>query len=1541
MKTREKIMLYALLPFAFLMHGVKTLCKCVARKSKPAIAMLVAVTLMLSVMPMTAFAADYDSWINGATISVGTYDLNGTTITINGKLIIDGDVIIKNGTIKRDTGFTGTMLTVGDDDSLTLEHVTIDGGAVWSGTTDSVLQRGTTNAGISSFDVLLYVDGSVSLNEGTVLQNNCVRSSVTGTGGAITVRAGGSLEINGATIRNNANMGENGGAIKTYGAATITMNDGEIYGNSAYGHGGAVQIWANTYPAEEYAVFTMNGGVIRNNRGGTGRTAIGGGVVISNYSAFIMNGGSIIDNATSGNGGGVAFSDDDTSMSVSGDAVISGNKSGSTENNLYIGSKSCNILTVGEMTYEANIGIRMAYGTGVFTQGGADYYGNFKSDNTAYTVMFSGDNLKIDAHNSHSFRYTVSEESESQITQMCTCGHKETVTLKSDADAYKYTGSPLTPVTAVYSDGWSGEKNAEIQYVGNTNVGTAKATLTIGGKTIEKTFKIVKGDAPVITFPEAVNSITYGQPIKDAGLTFTSNEYGTFNWTGPNGIANAGIYGHAVDFVPNSDALNNYDWASLDGQNGLQWIEGRQALCAFVDVTINKADADYTAPTANNLTYNRVEQNLVATGTVSGGTMEYVLGTDSTTAPTTGWSETVPQGKNAGTYYVWYKVVGDRNHNDVTPACVPVTIARKDISTAEIIGETEYYTGEAYKNDVFVYLDGVLLKASDCEYEYSNNVNVGTATVVATGVGNYTGTVTGHFNIEYYPYAENATVEGTLGQNGWYIGEVTLKAPQGFKIATSQDGEWLDTISVNTERDGNMTYYLKSNLNGFVGQKNLLLEIDLSNPNAEISIGENRWNSFLNTITFGLFFKETKTVSIVASDTMSYVARIEYVISDGEITEFDDIAWNLYSGAFNIQPNSKNVIYAKVTDDSGRYTIVNTDGIVLYTDSVALTDSIVTTYKAGVDKSVAIKLNGNQIREVRNGNTKLDSNDYEISLDGDEITLTLKASYLDTLNAGSYTFTVSYNPLGEIYDYGMDGDEPTNTDISVVIQKAESSVVNISSLDKTYDGSAVSAPTYSVVGDGTVTVEYKLKDADDSAYTTVAPKDAGKYVVRISVAATENYNATSKTADFEIAKKSVMVTATAPDKVYDGTNDVDESAITLEFRGIVAGESVGFSVKESWYNGASVGDDKVVPIVFNVTGDDAKNYTFPTGAEYVAPDYYVEALADITQKELNIVWGDAEFTYDGNEKFPEFTVQGIIDGDVVEFTCIGAATDARHEYVGTITSITGEDSANYKLIETPTKEFVINKADQTAPAVSKVDETISGKNDGKITDVSADMEYRADGEDEYTSITGTTVENLADGRYYVRLKGDNNHNPSPDTEITISAGRMLVVTYKADGAIIDSVEVEYDKDASAPAIPEKEGYTQTAPTWDKDGKNITEDTEINAVYTINEYTITFVDENGTYKTVTVKHGESVEMPEAPTKDGYHVTWETTIDKATGDATIKAVYTEKSSSSSGEAESPQTGDSSNLWLWIALAFVSGGLFFGTLYNKKKREKEEKE
>ena len=56
--------------------------------------------------------------------------------------------------------------------------------------------------------------------------------------------------------------------------------------------------------------------------------------------------------------------------------------------------------------------------------------------------------------------------------------------------------------------------------------------------------------------------------------------------------------------------------------------------------------------------------------------MQYALGKNAKAAPTSGWSASIPKGTKAGTYYVWYKVAGDKNHIDTVPKCIIVKISK-------------------------------------------------------------------------------------------------------------------------------------------------------------------------------------------------------------------------------------------------------------------------------------------------------------------------------------------------------------------------------------------------------------------------------------------------------------------------------------------------------------------------------------------------------------------------------------------------------------------------------------------------------------------------------------------------------------------------------------------------------------------------------------------------------------------------------------------------------------------------------------------------
>ena len=106
---------------------------------------------------------------------------------------------------------------------------------------------------------------------------------------------------------------------------------------------------------------------------------------------------------------------------------------------------------------------------------------------------------------------------------------------------------------------------------------------------------------------------------------------------------------------------------------------------------------------------------------------------------------------------------------------------------------------------------------------------------------------------------------------------------------------------------------------------------DIAVPTGEIKIAENGWKSFLNTITFDLFFKDTQTVTVTAADNSGEAVKIEYLLSDKALTESElaGMTFTAYSAPFSINPDNEYVIYAKLTDTSGNVAYINTNGIVL------------------------------------------------------------------------------------------------------------------------------------------------------------------------------------------------------------------------------------------------------------------------------------------------------------------------------------------------------------------------------------------------------------------------------------------------------------------------------------------------------------------------------------------------------------------------------------------------------------------------------------
>ncbi len=206
----------------------------------------------------------------------------------------------------------------------------------------------------------------------------------------------------------------------------------------------------------------------------------------------------------------------------------------------------------------------------------------------------------------------------------------------------------------------------------------------------------------------------------------------------------------------------------------------------FYTLTITKADATMTKPSGKSLTYNEAAQTLVTAGSAVGGTIQYAIGTSSTSAPTSGWSTNLPTATSVGTYYIWSKVVGDNNHNDVdaTYAC-STTIKAATLGDVTALSASKVYNGSAqYLNAVTCTTSGVTITygTSSGSYPYNSITNTDLG---LTNVGTKT---------VYYKVSKN----GYNDKTGSYVltitkANATMNKPSGKTLVYSEAEQTLIT----------------------------------------------------------------------------------------------------------------------------------------------------------------------------------------------------------------------------------------------------------------------------------------------------------------------------------------------------------------------------------------------------------------------------------------------------------------------------------------------------------------------------------------------------------------------------------------------------------------------------------------------------------------------------------------------------------------------------------------------------------------------------
>ena len=563
--------------------------------------------------------------------------------------------------------------------------------------------------------------------------------------------------------------------------------------------------------------------------------------------------------------------------------------------------------------------------------------------------------------------------------------------------------------------------------VTNYNVTWVDGTLTIFAKTVE---------SPTIALSET--SYTYDgtakEPtvtVKDVETTIPSTEY-TVSYSNNTNVGTATV-------------------TITDVEGGNYVVSGSTTF------TISSADDSLIPPTAkSDLVYNGTAQDLITAGSTTTGTMEYSL--DGTT-----YSTSIPQGTNAGSYTVYYRVKGDANHSDVAAQSFSVTIAAKTVESPTItLSETSYtYDGTAKEPTVTVKDGETTIPTTEYTVSYSNNTNVGTATVTITDVegGNYVVSGSATFTISSADgNLTPPTAKGDLVYNGTAQDLILAGSTTTGTMEYSLDGTTYSTSIPQGTNAGNYTVYYRVK-----GDAN---HSDVAAQSFSVTIAAKTVESPTITLseTSYTYDGTAKEPTVTVKDGETTIPTTEYTVS--------------YSN--NTKVGTATV---SITDVEGGNYVVS--GSATFTISSA--DGSLTPPTAKSD----LVYNGTAQDLITAGSTTTGTMEY--SLDG----TTYSTSIPQGTNAGSYT--VYYRVKGD-----ANHSDVAAQSFSVTITKATLSV-SVGNYEMTEGGRI---PSFTISFDGFVNNETvaALTTAPTASCDATSESKPGTYAITISGGVAENYS---------------------------------------------------------------------------------------------------------------------------------------------------------------------------------------------------------------------------------------------------------------------------------------------------------------------------------------------------------------------------------------------------------------------------------------------------
>ena len=341
---------------------------------------------------------------------------------------------------------------------------------------------------------------------------------------------------------------------------------------------------------------------------------------------------------------------------------------------------------------------------------------------------------------------------------------------------------------------------------------------------------------------------------------------------------------------------------------------GNYVVSGTATFTITKAELSGVTVSLKGWTYGDTAKTPTVSGNLGGGNVTYQYKADNAST----YTSTVPT--NAGTYTVKATVAESANYKAAT-ATGSFTIAPKTVTNVAVtLSQTSYaYTGRAFQPSVTVKDGTTVIPASEYTVVYTDNINVGTATVTVSdrAGGNYVVSGTATFTITK---AALSGVSVSLG--GWTYGD-TAKTPTvsgnlgnanvtyQYKAADAADETYTNVVPTNAG-----TYTVKAtvaesaNYAAATATRNFTIVPKAISKATVENIGEQEFTG--RTITPTVTVKDGTVVLTDADYSVAYANNIDAGTANVTITGKGN-----YTGSTSVKFTIAQAAAPVVVDDSG------------------------------------------------------------------------------------------------------------------------------------------------------------------------------------------------------------------------------------------------------------------------------------------------------------------------------------------------------------------------------------------------------------------------------------------------------------------------------------------------------------------------------------------------------------------------------------------------------------------------------------------------